>query len=117
MNSELIGKERWKFKDLDDQLSSFHQEWQSDQQKPIMLKMAGKLSGKSNDGKGKNKEQNNHDNCDGCSVRRQGNTDPGGRGRGCGGKNNENSDHLKNIVCYNCDKKGHYSTDCHATKK
>jgi hypothetical protein len=26
-------------------------------------------------------------------------------------------DHLKNVVCYNCEKKGHYSTDCRAPKK
>jgi hypothetical protein len=37
-----MGKEPWKFKDLDDQLGTYCQQWQSDQQKHIMLKMAGK---------------------------------------------------------------------------
>jgi hypothetical protein len=34
-----MGKETWKFKDLDDQLSTYRQQWKSDQQKQIMLKM------------------------------------------------------------------------------
>jgi hypothetical protein len=50
---------------------------------------------------------------------RQGNN--GHRGRGGrarrGSRNNDNNDHLKNDVCYNCERKGHYSTDCRATKK
>jgi hypothetical protein len=37
-----MGKEPWKFKDVDDQLSTYRQKWQADQQKQIMLKMAGK---------------------------------------------------------------------------
>jgi hypothetical protein len=28
-----------------------------------------------------------------------------------------NSDHLKNVECFNCDKKGHYSTDCSLPRK
>jgi hypothetical protein len=42
VNMLAMGKEPWKFKDLDDQLSNYRQQWQSDQQKHIMLKMAGK---------------------------------------------------------------------------
>jgi hypothetical protein len=38
-----LGKEPWKFKDLDDQLSTYLQQWQADQKKQIMLKMAGKF--------------------------------------------------------------------------
>jgi hypothetical protein len=41
-----MGKEPWKFKDLDDQLSTYRQQWQTDQQKQIMLKMTGKSPGK-----------------------------------------------------------------------
>jgi hypothetical protein len=36
-----MGKEPWKFKYLDDQVSTYRQGWQSDQQKQIMLKMTG----------------------------------------------------------------------------
>jgi hypothetical protein len=39
-----------------------------------------------------------------------------GRGRGRG-NNHDQNDHLKNITCYNCDKKGHYSSYCKAPKK
>jgi hypothetical protein len=79
-----------------------------------MLKMAGTLPGKSSDYKRKNNEQHNdQDGGGGRSGGRQGNNRCGGRG----GSNNDNNDHLKNIVCYNCDKKGHYSTDCRASKK
>jgi hypothetical protein len=42
VNLLAVGKEPWKFKDLDYQLSTYLQHWQSDQQKQIMLKMAYK---------------------------------------------------------------------------
>jgi hypothetical protein len=84
-----------------------------------MIKMVGKLPGKSSDGKRKNNERN-HKSGGGSSGGRQGNNGRVGRGRGPsgrGGKNNDTNDHLENFVCYNCDKKGHYSTDCRAPKK
>jgi hypothetical protein len=41
-----------------------------------------------------------------------------GRGGGRGGGNiHDHNDHIKNITCYNCDKKGHYSSDFKAPKK
>jgi hypothetical protein len=60
-----------------------------------MIKMAGKLPGKSSDGKRKHNERNHHSN--GCGSQR--NNGRGGRGRGRGGRggrNNDNNDHLKN---------------------
>jgi hypothetical protein len=51
-----MGKEPWKFKYLDDQLNTYRQQWQADQQKQIMLKMAGKSPGRSSEGKRKNNE-------------------------------------------------------------
>jgi hypothetical protein len=33
------------------------------------------------------------------------------------GRGNINSDHLKTVECFNCDKKGHYLTGCTATRK
>jgi hypothetical protein len=33
VNMLSMGKEPWKFKDLDDQLNNYRQQWQSDQQK------------------------------------------------------------------------------------
>ena len=42
VNLLAMGKEPWKFKDLEDQLSTYRQQWQSDQQELIMLKMMGK---------------------------------------------------------------------------
>jgi hypothetical protein len=53
VNLLALGKEPWRFKYLEDQLNMHRQQWQADQQKQIIAKMAGKMSGKSNDGKGK----------------------------------------------------------------
>jgi hypothetical protein len=82
--------------------------------------MAGKMPGKSNDGKIKNNERNHHNTNDGRSGGRQGNNGRGGHGRGRGGRvgrGSNNSEHLKTIECFNCGKKGHYSTDCSAPRK
>jgi hypothetical protein len=51
-----MGKEPWKFKDLDDQLGTYRQQWQVDQQKQIILKMTCKSLGRSSEGKRKNNE-------------------------------------------------------------
>jgi hypothetical protein len=56
INMLSMGKEPWKFKDLDEQLNTYRQQWQDDQQEQIMLKMAGKSPGRSSEGKRKNKE-------------------------------------------------------------
>jgi hypothetical protein len=37
--------------DLNDPLATYRKQWQSDQQNQIMIKMAGKLPGKSSEGK------------------------------------------------------------------
>jgi hypothetical protein len=117
-----LGKEPWRFKDLEDQLNMYHQQWQVDQQKQIIEKMAGNVLGKTNEGKIKNSERNHHNSSGGRSGGRQGNNGPGGcggRGRGQGGRGgrgNNNSEHLKNVDCFNCGKKGHY-TDCSAPRK
>jgi hypothetical protein len=50
VNILALGKEPWRFKDLEDQLNMYRQQWQADQQKQIIAKMAGKMPGKSNDG-------------------------------------------------------------------
>jgi hypothetical protein len=71
-----------------------------------------------NEGKIKNSERSHHNSNGGHSSTHQGNTSRGGcggRGRGRGGRGgrgNNNSQHLKNVECLNCGKKGHYSTDC-----
>jgi hypothetical protein len=98
----------------------YRQQWQADHQKQIIAKMAGKMSGKSNDGKRKYNERNHHDSNGGRSSGHQGNNGRGGRGRGRGGRggrSNKNIEHLKTVECFNCDKKGHYSTDCSAPRK
>jgi hypothetical protein len=55
-----LGKEPWRFKDLEDQLNMYRQQWQTDQQKNIIAQMAGKIPNKSNDGKRKNNDRNHH---------------------------------------------------------
>jgi hypothetical protein len=54
VNLLSMGKEPWKFKYLDDQLSTYFRQWQAEQQTQIMLKMAGNCPGISSEGKRKN---------------------------------------------------------------
>jgi hypothetical protein len=54
VNLLSMGEEPWKFKDLDDQLSTYRQQWQADQQQQIILKMAGKPPIRLSEGKRKN---------------------------------------------------------------
>jgi hypothetical protein len=42
VNLLSLEKEPWKFRDLDDQLNVYRQQWQADQQKQIIAQMAGK---------------------------------------------------------------------------
>jgi hypothetical protein len=56
VNMLALGKEPWRFKDLDDQLNIYHQQSQSGQQKQVIAKISEKMPGKSNDGKIKNNE-------------------------------------------------------------
>jgi hypothetical protein len=56
VNWLALDKESWCFKDVDDQLNMYRQQWQSYQQKQSIAKMAGKRPGKSNNGKIKNIE-------------------------------------------------------------
>jgi hypothetical protein len=57
VNLLALGKEPWRFKYLEDQLNIYRQQWQTDLQKQIIANMAGKMSGKSNDGKRKKMEE------------------------------------------------------------
>jgi hypothetical protein len=103
VNLLALGKEPWRFKDLQDQLNMYRQQWQADQQKQIIAKMAGKMPSKSNEGKRKSNHRNHHNSNGGRSSNHQGNTSRGGRGErgrgrgGRGGRGNNNSEHLKNV--------------------
>jgi hypothetical protein len=79
-----MGKEPWKFKYVDDPLNTYRQQWQADQQKQVMLKMAGNSSGRSSEGKRKNNERNAHNNNSGRNGGCHNNYGLGGRGRGRG---------------------------------
>jgi hypothetical protein len=76
VNLLALGKEPWKFRYVNDQLATYHQQWKSDQQNQIMINMAGKFTinssdSKSSDGKRKNNERNNHNIGGDRSGRRQ----------------------------------------------
>jgi hypothetical protein len=68
-----LGKEPWRFKDLEDQQNMYRQKWQADQQKQIIAKMDGKMPGKKNDGKRKNSERKHQNSNGGRSGGLQGN--------------------------------------------
>jgi hypothetical protein len=55
-----LGKEPWRFKDLEYQLNMYRQHWQVDQQKHIIARMAGKMPSKSNDGIRKRSDRNHN---------------------------------------------------------
>jgi hypothetical protein len=100
VNLLALGKEPCRFKDLEDQLNMYRQQWQAYQQKHIIAKMAGKMSGKTNEEKRKNNGRNHQNSNGGCSSTHQGNTSRGGcggrgRGRGGRGRRGNNNDHLK----------------------
>jgi ribosomal protein S26 len=122
VNLLSLGKEPWNFRDLEDQLNVYRQQWQADQQKQIFPQMEGKHPNKSNDGKRKSSDKNHHNFNGSRGSNRHGNTSRGGRGgrgrgrEGRGGRGN-NSDHLQSVECYNCGKKGHYSNDFPIPKK
>jgi hypothetical protein len=82
VNLLSLEKEHWKFRDLEDQLNVYRQQWQADQKKQIIAQMAGKHPSKSNDGKRKNSDKNHHNYNGGRDSNRHGNTARGGRGRG-----------------------------------
>jgi hypothetical protein len=58
VNYLALGNEPWRFKDIDDQLNMYRQQWQADQQKQIIAKMAGKMTGKKNERKRKINDRN-----------------------------------------------------------
>jgi hypothetical protein len=119
VNLLSLGKEPWKFRDLEDQLNVYRQQWQADQQKKIIAQMEGKHQNKSNDRKRKSSGKNHHNFNSGRGNNRHENTSCGGRGRGSGGRGGRgnNSEHLQSVECYNCGMKGHYSNDCPLPKK
>jgi hypothetical protein len=89
VNLLALGKESWRFKDLDYQLNVYRQQWQADQQKQIIAQMAGKNPNKSNEGKRKNSDRNHHNPNGGRISTGRGNNNRGGRGehgRGHGGR-------------------------------
>jgi hypothetical protein len=73
VNRLALGKEPWRFKEFEDQLNMYCQQWQEDHQNQIIANMSGKKPGKSNDGKRKNNERHNHNTNGGRSGGRQGN--------------------------------------------
>jgi hypothetical protein len=122
VNLLALGKEPWRFKYLEYQLNVYRQQWQADQQKQIIAQMAGKNPNKSNDNKQKNSDRNHHTSNGGRTSTRHSNKKDGGRygrgrGRGYCGRRTNNSEHLQNVECFNCGKKGHYSTDCSLPRK
>jgi hypothetical protein len=74
VNLLALGKETWRFKDLEDHLNVYRQQWQADQQKQIIAKMAVKMPGKTNEGKRKINDRNHPNSNGGRSSTRQGNT-------------------------------------------
>jgi hypothetical protein len=100
----------------------YRQQWQADQQKKIIAQMDGKNPHKSNENKWENRDRNHHNSNGGRSSTHHGNSNRGGlgdrgRGRGGDGGRTNNSEHLKDIECFNCGKKVHYYTDFSQPRK
>jgi hypothetical protein len=91
VNLLALGKEPLRFKDLEDQLNVYRQQWKADKQKQIIAQMAGKNPHKSNDNSngGRSSTRHGNNNRGGCGGR--------GRGRGGHGGRTNNSEHLKDI--------------------
>jgi hypothetical protein len=53
VNLLALEKEPWRFNDLEEQMNMYRKQWQADQQKQSIAKMAGKMPGKTNEGKRK----------------------------------------------------------------
>jgi hypothetical protein len=112
-------KEPSRFKDLEEQLNIYHQQWQADQQKQIIAKMTGKMPGKIKEEKRKKmNEIITIQVADAVALAKAkiAKDDAGCRG-GRDGRGNNNSEHLENVECFNCGKKGHYSIDCSTPRK
>jgi hypothetical protein len=98
LNLLSMGKDPWKFKNLDDQLNTYRQHWQADQQKLIMSNMAGKSPGRSSEGKRKNNQQNANNNNSGRNGGHHNNSGRGGRGRGRGRGGDEETIMIRTIT-------------------
>jgi hypothetical protein len=100
----------------------YRQQWQADQQKQIIANMAGKIPGKTNEGKIKRNDRNHQTSNGGRSSTSQGITSrggSGGSGRGHGGRGGRgnNSEHLKNMECFNCGKRATILLTAHFQEK
>jgi hypothetical protein len=122
VNLLALGKEPWRFKDMEDQLNMYRQQWQEDQQKYIIAQMAGKIPNKSNDGKRKINDRNHHNSNGGRSSAAKAllaaeDADDVEEAVVDVVEEETTIMHLKNVECFNCGKKGHYSTDCSLPRK
>ena len=97
------GKEPRAFNSMEEQLNTYRQLYQADQQVQIMKQLAERGTKKSAPGKRKKNEQTNHNN----------NNNNRGNGNGNGNRRGGNqANKRRNVTCYNCGKKGHISPDC-----
>jgi hypothetical protein len=109
VNLLSLGKEPWSLKELEDQLSTYHQQWQADQKKQIIAEWLERCQA--------NKMMEKEKIMKEIIISQMMGAVALVRAIIAEEDAEVKSEHLKTVECFNCGKKVHYSTNCSAPRK